>query len=219
MLYCPTRWCSMCWYMFAYCLLLLEPQWWKHSTGTQMESCAPECVAMGNVSCCMKNISLHKKSVCMLKQNIRGTPCVPYTSNRREICIDPNGNACQYIHIRHCIFPMAVSNIGFITVHGLNEGHVAPYTDIEFELKKYWTYIIMKSSDKSLQLKYDETITLLTKIKRVKQMVLKQYFTTWQNQGCIIIIFTALCCYICATAPPTPRHPSKKKKSYIHHVP
>ena len=24
-----------------------------------------------------------------------------------------------------------VSNIGFITVHGLNEGHIAPYTDIE----------------------------------------------------------------------------------------
>ena len=38
-----------------------------------------------------------------------------------------------------------VSNIEFITVHGLNEGHIAPYTDIEFQLTKYQTYIIMKS--------------------------------------------------------------------------
>ena len=30
-----------------------------------------------------------------------------------------------------------VSNIGFITVQGLNEGHIAPYTDIEFRLTKY----------------------------------------------------------------------------------
>ena len=37
----------------------------------------------------------------------------------------------------------------------------------------------------SLQLIYEETITLLTKIKHVKQMALKQYFTTGQNQGCI----------------------------------
>ena len=27
-----------------------------------------------------------------------------------------------------------VSNIWFIMVHGLNEGHIAPYTDIEFQL-------------------------------------------------------------------------------------
>ena len=71
-----------------------------------------------------------------------------------------------------------VSNIGFITVHGLNEGHIAPHTDIEFQLTKYQTYITMKSQDKSLQLIFEETITLLTKIKRVKQMALKQYFTT-----------------------------------------
>ena len=47
-----------------------------------------------------------------------------------------------------------VSNtcIGFITVHGLNEGHIAPYTDIEFQLTKYQTYISMKSQDESLQL-------------------------------------------------------------------
>ena len=71
-----------------------------------------------------------------------------------------------------------VSNIGFITVHGLNEGHIAPYTDIELQLTEYQTYIIMKYQDKSLQLIFDETIRLLTKIKRVKQMALKQYFTT-----------------------------------------
>ena len=63
-------------------------------------------------------------------------------------------------------------------MHGLNEGHIAPCTDIEFQLTKYHTYIIMKSLYKSLQLILEETITLLTKIKRVKQMALKQYFTT-----------------------------------------
>ena len=65
-----------------------------------------------------------------------------------------------------------VSNIGFITVHGLNEGHIAPYTDVEFRLTKYQTYIIMKFWYKSLQLIFEETITLLTKIKHVKQMTL-----------------------------------------------
>ena len=63
-------------------------------------------------------------------------------------------------------------------MHGLNEGHIAPYTDIEFQLTKYQTYITMKSQDKSLQLIFEETITLLIKIKRVKQMALKQCFTT-----------------------------------------
>ena len=63
-------------------------------------------------------------------------------------------------------------------MHGLNEGHIAPYTDIEFQLTKYQTYITMKSQDKSLQLILEETITILTQIKRVKQMALKQYFTT-----------------------------------------
>ena len=66
-----------------------------------------------------------------------------------------------------------VSNIGFITVHGLKEGHIKPYTDIEFRLTKYQTYIIIKSWYKSLQLINDETITLLTKIKHIKQMALK----------------------------------------------
>ena len=37
-------------------------------------------------------------------------------------------------------------------MHGLNEGHIAPYTDIEFRLTKYQTYIIMKCWYKSLQL-------------------------------------------------------------------
>ena len=63
-------------------------------------------------------------------------------------------------------------------VHGLNEGHIAPYTDIEFQMTKYQTYIKMKSQDKALQLILEETITLLTKIKRVKHMALKQYLTT-----------------------------------------
>ena len=63
-------------------------------------------------------------------------------------------------------------------MHGLNEGHITPYTDIEFQLTKYQTYIIMKSQDKSFQRIFEETITLLPKIKRVKQMTLKQYFTT-----------------------------------------
>ena len=43
-----------------------------------------------------------------------------------------------------------VSNIGFIMVHGLNEGPIAPYTDIEFQMAKYQTYIIMKSQDKEI---------------------------------------------------------------------
>ena len=37
-------------------------------------------------------------------------------------------------------------------VHGLNEGHIAPYTGIEFQLTKYQIYIIVKSQDKRLQL-------------------------------------------------------------------
>ena len=30
-------------------------------------------------------------------------------------------------------------------MHGLNEGHIAPYTDVEFRLTKYQTYMMMKS--------------------------------------------------------------------------
>ena len=55
-------------------------------------------------------------------------------------------------------------------VHVHNEGHIAPYTDIEFQLTKYQTYIILISKVKSLQLIFEETITLLTKIKHVKLM-------------------------------------------------
>ena len=76
--------------------------------------------------------------------------------------------------------------MGFITVHGLNEGHIALYTGTEFQMTKYQIYITMKSQDKSLQLIFEETITLLAKIKRIKQMALKQYFTTGKKQGCII---------------------------------
>ena len=67
-----------------------------------------------------------------------------------------------------------VSNIGFITVHGLNEGHIAPYTDIEFRLTKYQTYIIMKFWYKSLQLIIEETITLLTRIKYTGCIIKRQ---------------------------------------------
>ena len=38
-----------------------------------------------------------------------------------------------------------VSNIGFITVHGLNEGHIASYTDIEFQLTNYQTHILQSN--------------------------------------------------------------------------
>ena len=31
------------------------------------------------------------------------------------------------------------SNIGFIMVHALNKGHIKPYTDIEFQLRKIQT--------------------------------------------------------------------------------
>ena len=63
-------------------------------------------------------------------------------------------------------------------MHGLNESHITPYTDIEFQLTKYQKIITMKFQDKSLQLIFEETITLLTQTKHVKQMALKQYFTT-----------------------------------------
>ena len=48
-------------------------------------------------------------------------------------------------HLRAYPHLTKVSNIGFITVHGLNEGHIAPYTYIEFQLAKYLTYITIKS--------------------------------------------------------------------------
>ena len=38
---------------------------------------------------------------------------------------------------------MQVSNIEFITVHDYSEGQIAPYTDIEFQLKQF--ILFMKS--------------------------------------------------------------------------
>ena len=72
-------------------------------------------------------------------------------------------------------------------MHGLNEGHIAPYTDIELQLLKYQTYIILKSEDRSLQLISEETITLPAKIKRAKQVALTQYFTTHCIQVGVIL--------------------------------
>ena len=51
-------------------------------------------------------------------------------------------------------------------MHGLNEGHVAPYTDIEIQLTKYHTYIKIKTM---VVTDIEETVILLT-IKRVKQI-------------------------------------------------
>ena len=45
-------------------------------------------------------------------------------------------------------------------MHGLNEGHIAPYTDTEFQLTEYQTYIIMKSQVKSLQLILEDYYTI-----------------------------------------------------------
>ena len=39
--------------------------------------------------------------------------------------------------------PYEVSNIGFIMVHGHNQTHIAPYTDIEFQLTKYHNFYDM----------------------------------------------------------------------------
>ena len=59
-------------------------------------------------------------------------------------------------------------NVGFIMVHMLNEGYIAPYTDIEFQLRKYQTYNHIQ--DKSLQLIFKGKV--LTTTKQVKQMAL-----------------------------------------------
>ena len=47
-----------------------------------------------------------------------------------------------------CRFKSRYVILVFFTVHGLNEGHIAPYTDFKFQLAKYQTYIMMKSQDK-----------------------------------------------------------------------
>ena len=57
-----------------------------------------------------------------------------------------------------------VSYNGYITVHGLDEGHTTPYKDMRFNWQK--ANIIMKSLYKLLQLIFEETATILTKIKR-----------------------------------------------------
>ena len=41
-----------------------------------------------------------------------------------------------------------LSNLGFVMVHGLNDGHISTYRDIEFPLGKFQTFIVIKSSDK-----------------------------------------------------------------------
>ena len=43
-------------------------------------------------------------------------------------------------------------------VHGLNDGHISTYTDTEFPLRKFETFILIKSSDKQ-QLKFESTVT------------------------------------------------------------
>ena len=35
-----------------------------------------------------------------------------------------------------------VSHSGFIMMHGLNEGHIAPYKDFEFQMKEYQIYFL-----------------------------------------------------------------------------
>ena len=70
-------------------------------------------------------------------------------------------------------------------MHGLNEGHIAPYTDVAFQLTKYKTYIIMKSWYKSLQDIWRNYYTI-DKDKTCKTDGIKTIFTTGKNQGCII---------------------------------
>ena len=65
-----------------------------------------------------------------------------------------------------------VSNIGFIMVHGLNKGHIAHYTDTEFQIPNIHHYKILRQI---IILIYEETVTRLT---MTKQMTFKRYFTT-----------------------------------------
>ena len=69
-----------------------------------------------------------------------GCDCVCHVGIGTFAC----GNTCCQPNQDELTSQALVSNIGFIMVHGLNEGHIAPYTDIEFQLTKYQTYIIMK---------------------------------------------------------------------------
>ena len=60
-------------------------------------------------------------------------------------------------------------------MHGLNEGHIAPYTDTEFQLTENQTYIITKSQVKSLQLILEEYYTI-DKDKTCKTDGIKKIF-------------------------------------------
>ena len=40
-----------------------------------------------------------------------------------------------------------VSHSGFIMMHGLNEGHIAPYKDFEFQMKEYQIYFYQVRSN------------------------------------------------------------------------
>ena len=49
-------------------------------------------------------------------------------------------------NVVHTLTPwMKVRNTGSITVNGLNYIHITPYTDTEFQLRIYQTYITIKS--------------------------------------------------------------------------
>ena len=66
-----------------------------------------------------------------------------------------------------------VSDIGFITVYGRKEGHIAPYTDTEFQLTKYHNFheMLVQNTVTDAQI----TITLLTK-QHVKYVAWKTVF-------------------------------------------
>ena len=49
------------------------------------------------------------------------------------------------ILFRQNVLRFQLSDIGLIIMHALNEGHIAPYTDFEFQQGKLQTYIAIKS--------------------------------------------------------------------------
>ena len=58
--------------------------------------------------------------------NISYIHCLNYMTYRLFVHLSSND---VYISLKKRIL---VSNIGFITVHGINEGHIAPYTYVNF---------------------------------------------------------------------------------------
>ena len=50
----------------------------------------------------------------------------------------------QPIYLGRNVLRFQLSNIGLIVMHGLNEGHIAPYTDFEFQQGKFQTYIAIE---------------------------------------------------------------------------